>query len=149
MATAGYLFNEKPPAGLLIAQAIGITASTYLLGGHTTTHLSELNSTMLTSPNSGQNAALSFVVVPTILKAPAPVAARQWKTMYDIAKDAGRSLILIGSTAFAYVAYNRTSSVPHAQRIANSTQRTAPRSPSNSMSPLRFSSLASCLLLSP
>jgi hypothetical protein len=32
MATAGYLFNERPPAGMLIAQAIGITASTYLLG---------------------------------------------------------------------------------------------------------------------
>ena len=139
MATAGYLFNEKPPARLLIAQAIGITASTYLLGRYTTTHLSQLDKTMLTSPNPGQNAALSFVVVPTILKAPAPVAARQWKTMYDIAKDAGRSLILVGSAAFAYVAYNRTSSVPHAQRTTNSTQRTAPRSPSSSMLLPRFS----------
>lgn len=32
MATAGYLFNERPPAGFLIAQAVGITAGTYLLG---------------------------------------------------------------------------------------------------------------------
>lgn len=32
MATAGYFFIERPPAGLLVAQALGITASTYLFG---------------------------------------------------------------------------------------------------------------------
>ena len=37
MAPASYLFDERPPAGLLIAQAVGITASTYLLGQYSPT----------------------------------------------------------------------------------------------------------------
>jgi hypothetical protein len=32
MASQGYFFNQKTPAGLVIAQVVGITASTYLLG---------------------------------------------------------------------------------------------------------------------
>jgi hypothetical protein len=32
MASQGYFFNQKTPVGLVVAQAVGITASTYLLG---------------------------------------------------------------------------------------------------------------------
>jgi hypothetical protein len=32
MASQGYFFNQKTPMGLVVAQAVGITASTYLLG---------------------------------------------------------------------------------------------------------------------
>jgi len=35
MAAAGWLFNERPPTGILIAQAVGITASAYLFGNRT------------------------------------------------------------------------------------------------------------------
>ena len=32
MASQGYFFNQKTPMGLVVAQAVGITASTFLLG---------------------------------------------------------------------------------------------------------------------
>jgi len=83
MATANSLFSEKPPVGLLIAQAVGITASAFLFG---------------------QNTAISVLFIPVILKAPAPLAAQQWQTLYDLGKPAGISLSLTSSAAFAYVA---------------------------------------------
>ncbi|KAF2794185.1 hypothetical protein K505DRAFT_275564 [Melanomma pulvis-pyrius CBS 109.77] len=88
MATAGYLFNEKPPAGLLVAQAVGITASTFLFG---------------------QNAAISYAFIPAVLKAPAPLAVRQWRTVFDLGRKIGPVLALASSLSFGYVAYNQDS----------------------------------------
>ncbi|KAJ4304678.1 hypothetical protein N0V90_000205 [Kalmusia sp. IMI 367209] len=86
MATAGYLFNERPGAGFLIAQAVGITASTYLLGG---------------------NATIAFVAIPPIMDAPAPLAARQWAKVYNLGKPFGIGCSLVATLATAYVAYNQ------------------------------------------
>lgn len=105
MATAGYLFNERPPAGLLVAQAVGITASTYLFG-QTSTHTIALEH-QLTRSIAGQNAAMSYAFIPAILLAPAPLAARQWKKVYDMGQRAGPPLAISSGLALAYVAYNR------------------------------------------
>ncbi|KAK7181250.1 hypothetical protein DPSP01_003337 [Paraphaeosphaeria sporulosa] len=86
MATAGYLFNERPPAGLLIAQAVGITASTYLLGG---------------------NATIAFVTIPAVMDAPSPLAAKQWARVYERAKPFGIGCSVIAAACTGFVAYNQ------------------------------------------
>ena len=67
---------------------MGITASTYLLGG---------------------NATIAFVTVPAILDAPSPLAARQWAKVYNIAKSFGLGCTTIATACVGYVAYSRTS----------------------------------------
>ncbi|KAF1971305.1 hypothetical protein BU23DRAFT_471402 [Bimuria novae-zelandiae CBS 107.79] len=92
MATAGYHFNEPTPAGLLIAQAVGITASTYLLGA---------------------NASIAFITIPAVLSAPSPLAARQWAKVYSLAKPFGIGCSVIAAACTGYVAYNQaTDSLP-------------------------------------
>ncbi|KAF2708747.1 hypothetical protein K504DRAFT_477199 [Pleomassaria siparia CBS 279.74] len=98
MATSGYIFNERPPIGLLVAQAVGITASTFLFG---------------------QNAAISYMFVPAVLQAPAPLAVRQWKKVFDIGYANGPVLALISGAAFAFVAYKQDpSSLPFRFNVA-------------------------------
>ncbi|KAF2680414.1 hypothetical protein K458DRAFT_421641 [Lentithecium fluviatile CBS 122367] len=92
------LFSERPPASFLIAQAVGITASTYLLG---------------------TNASLSFISVPALMMAPAPLAARQWKKVFDTGKTIGISLSIVSALSTAYVAYHQdTSSLPFKLNLA-------------------------------
>ncbi|KAF2637157.1 hypothetical protein P280DRAFT_458251 [Massarina eburnea CBS 473.64] len=84
MAGDGWL-TQRPPTGLLVAQAVGITASTYLFG---------------------ENMSLSFISVPPILQAPAPLAARQWHQLYDIAKSFALPLTAIATLSSAYVTHH-------------------------------------------
>ncbi|KAF2183027.1 hypothetical protein K469DRAFT_710979 [Zopfia rhizophila CBS 207.26] len=98
MATAGYFLDEKPPVGILITQAVGITASAFLVG---------------------QNAALSYASVPAILQAPAPLAARQWKKMFTTARKVGPTCAIIGMLATGYLAYREDpSSAPFKLNLA-------------------------------
>ncbi|KAH7070710.1 hypothetical protein BKA63DRAFT_83320 [Paraphoma chrysanthemicola] len=83
MATQGYFFNQRTPTGLLIAQTVGITASAYLLG---------------------QNASLSFISVPAVMEAPAPLAAKQWHKVLTIGGSIGIPLAISSALATAYVA---------------------------------------------
>lgn len=53
---------------------------------------------------------MSYAFIPAVLKAPAPLAVRQWKTMFDIGQKVGPVLAVVSSLAFGYVAYNRTPS---------------------------------------
>ncbi|KAL1592517.1 hypothetical protein SLS59_009751 [Nothophoma quercina] len=80
------LFNQKTPPSLFIAQAIGLTASGYLLG---------------------QNGGLSFNAVPAIMQAPAPLAAKQWYTILINGGTSGMPLAILSGVATAYVAYNQ------------------------------------------
>jgi len=69
----------------------------------------------------GQNATLSFVAIPPIMLAPAPLAARQWAKLYDLGKPFGISLSLVSTAATAYVAYYRMfPSVVHARSNSQS-----------------------------
>ncbi|PVH94670.1 hypothetical protein DM02DRAFT_183500 [Periconia macrospinosa] len=78
--------SRRYGTGLLIAQAIGITTSTYLFG---------------------ENMSLSFVSIPPILQAPAPLAARQWHKLYDIAKSFALPLTAAATLSTAFVAFNQ------------------------------------------
>ncbi|KAF2200729.1 hypothetical protein GQ43DRAFT_441288 [Delitschia confertaspora ATCC 74209] len=76
--------NQKPPNAIRIAQAVGITASAML---------------------AGTNMALSVFAIPAIMQGPAPLAARQWRQIYDLGKKVGPGLAAIGTATLAYVAY--------------------------------------------
>ncbi|CAI6333166.1 unnamed protein product [Periconia digitata] len=82
-------FEGRYGTGLLVAQAIGITTSTFLFG---------------------ENMALSFISVPPLFQAPAPLAARQWHQLYDIAKSFALPLTAVATLSTAFVAFNQTRS---------------------------------------
>lgn len=52
--------------------------------------------------------SLSFVSIPAILQAPAPLAARQWHKLYDIGKSLALPLTAAATLSTAFVAYHRT-----------------------------------------
>ncbi|KAF2746634.1 hypothetical protein M011DRAFT_468331 [Sporormia fimetaria CBS 119925] len=80
------LANEQTPTGIRVAQVVGITASAFLFG---------------------QNASLSYIATPTVMKAPAGLAAQQWAHAYGIGKKLGPPLAIISSLSTAYVAYHQ------------------------------------------
>ncbi|KAF2118024.1 hypothetical protein BDV96DRAFT_597874 [Lophiotrema nucula] len=81
------LWTEKPSTSILIAQAVGLTASGFLFGANTN---------------------ISYSFIPQILKAPAPLAADQWEGVFHKGHAIGPALAITSSAACAYVAYNRT-----------------------------------------
>ncbi|OAL43546.1 hypothetical protein IQ07DRAFT_616393 [Pyrenochaeta sp. DS3sAY3a] len=83
MATPVFLLDQKTPTGLIIAQTVGITASAYLFG---------------------QNASLSFVSIPAVMQAPAPLAAKQWSTVFTIGQAFGPPLAIASALATGYAA---------------------------------------------
>lgn len=50
---------------------------------------------------------MSYGFVPSIMLAPAPLAAKQWKNVFDAGKKAGPILAIISALSTGYVAYNR------------------------------------------
>ncbi|KAF2875568.1 hypothetical protein BDV95DRAFT_485546 [Massariosphaeria phaeospora] len=93
-----YVFNLRPPSGVLIAQVVGITTSTFLFA---------------------QNAAYSYSTVPAILLAPAPLAARQWSQFYSKGKRIGPALAIVSTLATAYVTYHQfPNSIPFKLNLA-------------------------------
>ncbi|KAF2267134.1 DUF1772-domain-containing protein [Lojkania enalia] len=86
---ASGLLSEKPPLGLLVAQAVGITTSTFLFGANT-------------------NITINFI--PAILKAPAGLAAQQWQIVYYRGIAIGPALSVVSALATAWVAYHQDSS---------------------------------------
>ncbi|KAF2274918.1 uncharacterized protein EI97DRAFT_459871 [Westerdykella ornata] len=77
--------HEQVPVGLKIAQAVGLTASAYLFG---------------------QNASISYIGVPALMQAPAPLAVKQWDTVYSIGKKTAPALAVVSSLALGYVTYH-------------------------------------------
>ncbi|KAJ4361844.1 hypothetical protein N0V83_010785 [Neocucurbitaria cava] len=90
--------NQQTPTGLVIAQTVGITSSLFLLGA---------------------NASLSFVAVPAVMQAPAPLAVKQWFTVLTNGGAIGRPLAILSAIATGYVAYHQDpSSAPFKLNIA-------------------------------
>ncbi|ORY14904.1 hypothetical protein BCR34DRAFT_201939 [Clohesyomyces aquaticus] len=85
MATGG----QRTPSGIFIAQAIGLSTSFYLLG---------------------QNATFSVSTIPAVMEAPAPLAARQWKKVFDQGKIVGPALAVASTLATGYLAYEYSTS---------------------------------------
>ena len=110
-STMASLFNQKTPPSLFIAQAIGLTASGYLLGlspplpPPPSPHC--IHARAANDANTGQNGGLSFNAVPAIMQAPAPLAAKQWYTILINGGTSGMPLAILSGVATAYVAYNR------------------------------------------
>ncbi|KAF2728149.1 hypothetical protein EJ04DRAFT_449939 [Polyplosphaeria fusca] len=83
-------FNEQAPAGVRIAQAVGLTTAGFIFGATTN---------------------MTFTFVPAILQAPAPLAAKQWHTMHDRIHDLMVGpLSIAASIAMGYVAYHEDTS---------------------------------------
>jgi hypothetical protein len=59
------------------------------------------------TPHQGQNASLSYIAIPALMQASAPVAAKQWEKAYDIGKSTAPPLAIISALATGYVAYHR------------------------------------------
>jgi hypothetical protein len=51
---------------------------------------------------------MSFITVPAIMQAPAPLAAKQWHTVLTVGGGFGIPLALTSAIATAYAAYLRT-----------------------------------------
>jgi hypothetical protein len=56
----------------------------------------------------GSNMCLSFVSIPAVMQAPAPLAAKQWYTVFTRGGSFGIPFALGGALATAYVASQRT-----------------------------------------
>ncbi|KAI5370324.1 hypothetical protein Slin14017_G012030 [Septoria linicola] len=72
------------PSGLRTAQVLGLTATAAL---------------------AGKTFGVSFAAVPALLHAPAPLLAKQWKTLYDSDKTLASVLSIFSSGVFAFLAY--------------------------------------------
>ncbi|KAF2757988.1 hypothetical protein EJ05DRAFT_510840 [Pseudovirgaria hyperparasitica] len=72
------------PSSVKVVQCIGITSAAYLLG---------------------QVVTLSTCAIPAILQAPAPLAARQWVTMFVRARALGIAVTAIPVVAFSWLAW--------------------------------------------
>lgn len=56
---------------------------------------------------TGQNASLSFISIPAVMQAPAPLAAKQWHTVFSLGASMGIPLAIGSALATAYVASQR------------------------------------------
>lgn len=77
-----------------IAQVVGITTSAYL---------------------AGANTSLSFLSIPPLLLAPAPLAARQWRKMFEHGKTGAPPLALLSALSFSYLSYRFYGTLNHAK----------------------------------
>ncbi|CAN9248148.1 unnamed protein product [Alternaria alternata] len=80
------LLTQKTPTALAIAQAVGITGSVFLLGS---------------------NVCLSVVGIPAAMQAPAPLAVKQWHTIFTRGGAIARPLAIVSALATGYLAYNQ------------------------------------------
>ncbi|KAF2101397.1 hypothetical protein NA57DRAFT_34024 [Rhizodiscina lignyota] len=83
MADHNLFYHEKVPVGIRIAGTVGITAAAFL---------------------AGQSASSSYIATPALLQAPAPLLAKQWKTMWLRGRPTGVLFLAIGAI-FGGLAY--------------------------------------------
>lgn len=77
--------SSHQPRTLLLAQALGITTSGYLLG---------------------QNASLSLAAIPALMQAPSPLACKQWFTMLRASSLYAAPLGLLSGLSLLYTTYH-------------------------------------------
>ncbi|XP_014553810.1 hypothetical protein COCVIDRAFT_106625 [Bipolaris victoriae FI3] len=80
------LLTQKTPTGMMVAQTVGITASMFLFGSNT---------------------CLSVVGIHTAMEAPAPLAVKQWYSIFTRGGAIARPLAILSALATGYVAYNQ------------------------------------------
>ena len=83
-----------------IAQTVGITSAAFCAG----MCFPVLDHSSLTD-HVGGTLCISYYHVPSLLLAPYPLVAHQWRHSFDTGKIAHPALALVSSVAFGYVAY--------------------------------------------
>ncbi|KAK4548624.1 hypothetical protein LTR36_009534 [Oleoguttula mirabilis] len=76
-------YTEDLHSGIRIAQVVGLTTTAFF---------------------AGKTFAKSFSATPALLHAPAPLLAKQWKTMHDSDKALAPAVVAIGTSVFGYLA---------------------------------------------
>ncbi|TKA71749.1 hypothetical protein B0A49_08161 [Cryomyces minteri] len=84
MSQSGMFYHEEVGAPIRVAQALGLTASAVLCG-----HI----------------ASASYLVLPSIMQSPAPLLAKQWKTMWVNDRNVGPAITAFSALVFGYLAY--------------------------------------------
>lgn len=82
------------PSPVRIAQVVGITTSAYVGGAIT---------------------SLSFLAVPPLLLAPAPLAARQWRLLFEHGRVSAPPLAFLSALSFSYLSYKFYGTLNHAK----------------------------------
>ena len=89
------------PAGIRIAQTVGITSAGFVAG--TLPHCLALQITHISLP--GGTLCISYLYIPSLLLSPYPLVVRQWQKSFDIGKVAHQIVAAISMGAYGYLAY--------------------------------------------
>ncbi|KAK4982232.1 hypothetical protein LTR66_009394 [Elasticomyces elasticus] len=84
-------YHETVPITIRVAQAVGLTASAFLCGS---------------------TIAATTVTVPSLLEAPAPLLAKQWRKMYDLIGGVSPAVSAVCGLTFAGLAYREPMATP-------------------------------------
>ncbi|KAI7088826.1 hypothetical protein KC356_g2998 [Hortaea werneckii] len=92
LTNKGIFYTEELSSGIRAAQVLGLTATAFFCG---------------------KTYSQSFSTTPALLQAPAPLLARQWKTMFDSDKALPPAVVALGSGIFTYLASREPISSRH------------------------------------
>jgi hypothetical protein len=84
LSSPGIPIQQSVPTGLHVAQVVGLTTTAFF---------------------AGKTFSQSFSTIPAFLHAPAPLLAKQWKTMFDSDKLFAPLAVLLGTGVFGYSAF--------------------------------------------
>ncbi|KAK5125311.1 hypothetical protein LTR85_000420 [Meristemomyces frigidus] len=85
-------YTEELSSGIRIAQVLGLTTTAFFCG---------------------KTFSQSFSTTPALLQAPAPLLAKQWKTMFDSDKMLAPAVVAIGTSVFSYLASREPRNTKH------------------------------------
>ncbi|KAI6803032.1 hypothetical protein KC327_g15774 [Hortaea werneckii] len=92
LTNKGIFYTEELSSGIRAVQVLGLTATAFFCG---------------------KTYSQSFSTTPALLQAPAPLLARQWKTMFDSDKALSPAVVALGSGIFTYLASRESISSRH------------------------------------
>ncbi|KAI6798967.1 hypothetical protein KC332_g14462 [Hortaea werneckii] len=92
LTNKGMFYTEELSSGIRAAQVLGLMATAFFCG---------------------KTYSQSFSTTPALLQAPAPLLARQWKTMFDSDKALSPAVVALGSGIFTYLAAREPMSSRH------------------------------------
>lgn len=96
LTNKGIFYTEELSSGIRAAQVLGLTATAFFCG---------------------KTYSQSFSTTPALLQAPAPLLARQWKTMFDSDKALSPAVVALGSSIFTFLASRGMLAYLHADRF--------------------------------
>ena len=97
------------PSSTQVAQAVGITTSAFLAG---IPYIRRHRRTLLISI-LGAVTCISVLSVPSLMLAPSPLVARQWKKLYGRGARTAPSLALTSASMFGFLSYKFYGTLNH------------------------------------